>query len=218
MDEYDEDGVARMLVDVLTRTLGITESRLADVLKYLSYDGVYAEKEERVAGGGSVKIGLSVAQVLNRSEVLGMWDPAHQLQIIWNKLISPGKSQNSLVKKVLEVYVKPMQDFNTGQAGQVFKDIAEDVGNLILTNKTTQTTRFVRSFLRCLETGLRNIATFVAMYGKLLQEALARNGNTEAKRLKKLIDGLTNPTNIFSAIGLLQVLEIYTRYIINYLY
>ena len=49
VDEYDEDGVARMLVDVLTRTLGITESRLADVLKYLSYDGVYAEKEERVA-------------------------------------------------------------------------------------------------------------------------------------------------------------------------
>ena len=137
-----------------------------------------------------------------------MWDPAHNLQSSWSKVVKPGKNQDKLVKKVLEVYESPMKDFNTGKIWQVFRDVGEDAGFLILTNKTYQSTRFVRALLRCLETALRNLPTFVLMYEEMQNDALEDDDNTTAKKFEKLMKGLTDPVNLVSALGLIQLLEI----------
>ena len=60
-NDYDSEGSARAVVEGLTETLGISKSRLADLLRHFSYDGVYANKEERVAGGGSLNLTKFVA-------------------------------------------------------------------------------------------------------------------------------------------------------------
>ena len=49
-DEYDSECTARAVVMALTETLGITKTRLADFLRHLCYDCVYANKEQRVSG------------------------------------------------------------------------------------------------------------------------------------------------------------------------
>jgi hypothetical protein len=57
------------------------------LLVHFAYDGVYATKEQRVAGGGSLNLVKFVAVELGLEEgdITGTWDVAHQLQIIWHK-------------------------------------------------------------------------------------------------------------------------------------
>ena len=50
--DYDAEGTAQMTIEVMTRTLGISEARFSCLVKHFSYDGVFADKEERVSGGG----------------------------------------------------------------------------------------------------------------------------------------------------------------------
>ena len=63
-EEYDATGTAEMLVQTLVDTLGISRARLANVLVHFVYDGVYATKAERVAGGGCLELKLKVAELL----------------------------------------------------------------------------------------------------------------------------------------------------------
>ena len=53
-----------MLISVLTETLGLTNTKLARTLRHLVYDGVYASKEERVRGGGSLDLKKHVSDLL----------------------------------------------------------------------------------------------------------------------------------------------------------
>ena len=66
--DYDANGTAKMLISVLTETLGITQSKLASILKHLVYDGVYASPQERVRGGGSLDLRKHVSQLLGLDE------------------------------------------------------------------------------------------------------------------------------------------------------
>ena len=59
--EYDSEGTARAVVKELMATLGISRARLAIILLHFAYDGVYATKEERVGGGGSLNLVKFVA-------------------------------------------------------------------------------------------------------------------------------------------------------------
>lgn len=43
-DDYDSIGTAKMVIKTLCDTLGIGESKLAQILKHFVYDGVYAGK------------------------------------------------------------------------------------------------------------------------------------------------------------------------------
>ena len=47
-----------------TLTLGVTKSKLARILKHLVYDGVYADVEERIAGGGCLELKKHVIKEL----------------------------------------------------------------------------------------------------------------------------------------------------------
>ena len=67
-DQYDSFGTAKMLISVLTETLGITETKLASIFTHLVYDGVYASKEDRISGGGCLELKKYV------SEILGLGD------------------------------------------------------------------------------------------------------------------------------------------------
>ena len=62
--EYDGVGTANMLISTLCETLGVTRTKLSQLLKHLVYDGVYASPEERVAGGGSLDLKNRVCEAL----------------------------------------------------------------------------------------------------------------------------------------------------------
>ena len=49
--EYDGPGAAAMVGNVLMKSLYLTKDEVGDQFKQWTYDGVYAEKDKRVAGG-----------------------------------------------------------------------------------------------------------------------------------------------------------------------
>ena len=104
--EYDSEGTARAVVKELMATLGISRAQLAIILLHFAYDGVYATKEERVGGGGSLNLVKFVAAELGlqAGEISGTWDIAHQLQIIWKN----GLKQNPKLMAVIKVYFEAM--------------------------------------------------------------------------------------------------------------
>ena len=67
-DEYDGEGTARMLIRTLCETLGVSESKLARILTHLVYDGVYANREERVQGGGGLELRKHITRLLGLDE------------------------------------------------------------------------------------------------------------------------------------------------------
>ena len=67
-EDYDGPGTAHMLIKTLCETLGVTTSKLSRILKHLVYDGVYADVEERVAGGGCLELKKNLIQILGLDE------------------------------------------------------------------------------------------------------------------------------------------------------
>ena len=83
LDDYDSEGTARMVVDTLISTLGYSRTQLSNTLRHVSYDGVYASPEERVAGGGCLSLVDNVIDVLGlaKGDITGIWDTGHNLQV-----------------------------------------------------------------------------------------------------------------------------------------
>jgi hypothetical protein len=52
-DDYNSEGAASALIEALVRSLGVTRSRLASMLRHAAYDGVYATSEQRTGGGAA---------------------------------------------------------------------------------------------------------------------------------------------------------------------
>jgi len=67
-EQYDSYGTAKMLISVLTETLGITETKLASIFTHLVYDGVYASKEDRICGGGCLELRKYVSEILGLAD------------------------------------------------------------------------------------------------------------------------------------------------------
>ena len=63
-NDYDALGTAEMVINTLTETLGVTRSKLATMIIHFVYDGVYASKDERVRGGGSLELTKHVTESL----------------------------------------------------------------------------------------------------------------------------------------------------------
>ena len=137
-DDYDSPGTARAVVEALMETLGVTKTRLANLLRHLVYDGVYAMDEQRV-GGGCLNLIKFVAEELGLDvgDITGTWDVAHLLQLIRNKIIS----NNAKVEKVIKIYFNAMSDFSLGKSSTIFHNRARELGNLVLTPKKQQATR-----------------------------------------------------------------------------
>ena len=209
VEDYDSEGTARMTIEVMMRTLGISEARFSRLIKHFSYDGVFADKEERVSGGGCLQLRKNMEEQLGKDEgdLQGDWEPAHKLEIIFHKVLV----YNKYVEANINLYSSIQKEYKVGKKSSQFSDIASECCFLTLKNKVLQKTRFVRSWLRVMTTGLVNTPTFVALFSKEMREALYNNNNTEAKRLEKMIKNLTSPRNILLALGLCQILDLYSR-------
>ena len=84
MNEFDfnSEGSGRVVVSTLLSTLGITRSRIIAILRHFSYDGVYATKEQRTSGGGSLNLVNSVCRELGiEGSMTGSWDMAHLMEV-----------------------------------------------------------------------------------------------------------------------------------------
>ena len=81
-DDYDSEGAASALIETLSRSLGITRSHLAIILRHAAFDGVYASTEQRTAGGGSLNLVYRFSELLGveADSITGTWDHAHLLQ------------------------------------------------------------------------------------------------------------------------------------------
>ena len=69
-----------MLINTLLETLGVTRTRLASMLVHFVYDGVYATKEERVSGGGSLELKKKVAQTSEKTSSIVRIQPSLHTQ------------------------------------------------------------------------------------------------------------------------------------------
>ena len=56
-----------------------------------------------------------------------------------------------------------MQSMNVGKSSSLFYEKADELENCVLSNKTFQTTRFVRALLRGITAALRNLPTHIAV-------------------------------------------------------
>ena len=66
--DYNGEGTANMLISTLCETLGVTKMKLARILKHLVYDGVYADQEECIEGGGSLELKKHIPNLLGLHE------------------------------------------------------------------------------------------------------------------------------------------------------
>ena len=119
--------------------------------------------------------------------------------------------KNKYCLEMVQAYFTAMKAMNIGKQSILFMEKAAELGNLVLTNKTYQATRFVRSLLRGLTAGLRNLPTLYAVYGddtvKIDNGHDTRSGESNSSFLEKLMKS----ENLFFTIGLCQLLEIYAE-------
>ena len=188
-DEYDADGTAEMVISCLLETLGVSRSKLALMLVHFVYDGVYASKDERVNGGGCLDLKNKVASKLGLEpgSITGDWDSAHNMKLVWADILK----QRKWILNVTDTYFKVMQSKNTGKAATHFEERAEELGHIVLTNKTYQTTRFVRALLRGLTAAIRNLPTLVNILAEDFNEAALQFNNRESQKVRKDPEGVT---------------------------
>ena len=111
---------------------------------------------------------------------------------------------------MLKVYFSSMQSMNIGKSATQFFEKAEELNTNVLSNKTLQTTRFVRALLRGITAALRNLPTIIAVIGEDYEQAVLNSDNTKAKELESTLNSLRNAETLFFTIGLAQILEIYS--------
>jgi hypothetical protein len=207
--DYDSEGAAQALVDTQCSTLGITRSRLGKMLRHLAYDGVYATTEQRTGGGGSLNLTKFVARELGLKEgsIAGTWDFSHIFQVIWNTWLK----KNPRAMAVIGIYFKAMGEWRIGKQASMFKKFAQELGCLVLSNKTYQETRFVASLMRGLTAVTTNLPTLIALYAEAYNKAALECNNTKSKEVQKTLKELMNPKNLIGVTALQQLLEKYTK-------
>ena len=132
---------------------------------------------------------------------------AHQLQIIWNQSLKKHQKVETLIK----VYFDAMSDFSLGKSSTIFHNRARELGNLVLTPKKQQVTRFVRSLIRGLRSAMQNLPTMIAIFADEYQTACTERRNTDAKEYKKKMENLRSSENFVYTLGFLQLLEKYAK-------
>jgi hypothetical protein len=208
-DSYCSAGTARAIVASLRKTLGVTRNRLAKILRHFSYDGVYATKEQRTGGGGSLNLIHFVAAELDLEEgdITGHWDTAHLLQVIWNRVLTEEES----VLRLLNIYFKAMDANRLGKHATIFENKARMIGNLVLKNKHYLTTRFVRSLVLGMRSALQNLPTLIAIVAEEYNAAALDSRNADAVAPKKVLENLRSSRNLVKTIGIMQILEQYCK-------
>ena len=127
------------------------------------------------------------------------------MQLVWSDLLK----DNDWILKLTNIYFDAMAERNTGKASTHFQERAEELGHIVLTNKSYQKTRFVRALLRGLTAALRNLPTLVAILAAEFNDASLRFSNTQGKVIGSTLKNLRSAENLLLTIGLMQLLEIY---------
>ena len=207
--DYDGPGTAAMLVKVLRDTTGWSKPQLANRLIHLTYDGVFAETEERVRGGGSLSLRTHVCEELGleAGSISGDWDAAHNMQLTWADLIK----KHAKIMKVANCYFDIMKEHKLGKVGTHFMNRARELGYLVLTNKQHQTTRFVRALLRGLTAALRNLPTLEVVLNEEIRSMEIAGKNDKVNKLNKNKRQMKDAKNLVFIIGLMQILEVYAE-------
>ena len=102
-----------------------------------------------------------------------------------------------------------MKSMNIGKSSTQFFETAAELDNIVLSNKTYQETRFVRSLLWGITSALRNLPTLIAVIAKEYNQAHKNHETTKTKLLKPILDTLRKAEILFFTIGFAQLLEIY---------
>lgn len=207
--DYDSKGTARMVVECLRETTGLSKLQQARKLRHVAYDGVYADQEERVKGGGSLSLRKHLALELgvDDEEITGKWDQAHLMQLCFKDVMC----DHPEIMEVMNILFEAMKQYHTGKAGAHFNDVAKGLGNIILTQKQYQSTRFVRSFLRGGTSGIRNLPTLVHITAVEYEACQKACDNTRGKELNKQLNKLRSTEFIMKLLGIIQILEIYSE-------
>ena len=207
--DYDGPGTAAMLVKVLRDTTGWSRPQLADRLVHITYDGVFAETDERVRGGGSLSLRSHVCTELGleAGSISGDWDAAHNMQLTWADLIK----KHAKIMKVADCYFDIMKEHKLGKVGTHFLNRARELGYLVLTNKKHQTTRFVRALLRGLTAALRNLPTLEIVLSEEIRSMEIAGKNDKVNKLNKNKRQMKDAKNLIFVIGLMQILEVYAE-------
>lgn len=209
LQDYDGPGTADMLLRCLEETLGIPRHELGVKLVHATFDGVFAEKSQRVRGGGSLSLVSNLVDLLNLppGSITGDWDPSHLMQLIFSDTMK----DHPIIMKVMTILFNAMKEFNLGKASTHFEEVASELGHIVLKNKTYQTTRFVRSFVRAITAALRNLPTIHFLIAEEYEEAVKSCNNTQAAKLNIKLKELRSTENLATVIGITQILEIYTE-------
>ena len=207
INEYDSEGTAKMVGVTLMDTLGISKNILAVKCHHFAYDGVYATNEERQGGGGlALKDHFADFVGVDRGDITGSHDMSHNMQLAYDDVFKKDTTVERITKEVYTI----MDDFRVGKAGTIFKQVADDMGHSVLTNKGRQQTRFVRSDLRGFQTYLRNIPTLYAIHGKDVEDCIKVSDNTNAQIAMKTQRKLSDGSMIAEVAGYCMLLELYS--------
>ena len=129
------------------------------------------------------------------------------MQLTWGDVLK----KNPRILEILNIYFNAMAERNAGKASTHFHERAEDLGTIVLTNKTHQKTRFVRALLRGLTAALRNLPTLVAVIAEECENAANEHDNTSVKKLTAIWKKLEDGKNLVFTIGMAQLLEMYSE-------
>ena len=142
------------------------------------------------------------------NSLTGLWDFAHNLQIIWKNSLA----QHPVVADMIDFIFNVMDDYRIGQAVSLFRTRTAELGHLVLTNTKRQTTRFVRSLQRALQAYLMNLPTLIITMARSYEEArISREGkNKEAREVLAKLSKLRDSRQLLLTVGLGQMLELYT--------
>ena len=127
------------------------------------------------------------------------------MQLTWNDVLK----KNPWILNLTNIYFSVMTDMNTGKASTKFREKADELNNIVLENKSYQTTRFVRSMQRCYSAALRNLPTLYYLIGAEYKFHHDRHDMTKAKEFKTILDKLQCGENFFFLLGITQLLENY---------
>ena len=207
-DDYDSSGTAKMILKCLQESTGLNMTEIGRKLVHSPHDAVYANKDKRIRGGGSLSLTeeLSRQLGLEKTAITSDVDGGHAMQSTMGDCMR----DNPIIMKTINILFDAMKHFHLGKAGTIFHERAQEMEHLVLTNKKNQTTRFVRATLRGATTGLRNLPTIYKILAEEYEDCIEARSNTRAKELNDALKPLRDSENVTLWIGLVQLLEVYS--------
>ena len=144
---------------------------------------------------------------LEPGSISGDWDAAHSMQLTWADLIK----KHPEIIKTADCFFNVMKENRLGKVGTHFMNRANELGYLVLTNKTHQTTRFVRALMRGLTAALRNLPTLDVVLSEEIRAMEMAGQNDKVNKMNKTKRKMKDARHILLVIGLMQILEIYAE-------